>query len=172
MHGLLATLFFVGLSRAASVFLSPPESLPSLLSPQQANLVLTAHLGLEQFEVVDQLGRLNHLLREREFVAQGDQNALLLLVDEEHALGGWPESLVPLSTYSTQTSSRRRLSHRSPSLSPDESHCRRLSRHAINVLRMCTRMSLVKLHSRPKASHVRWTSSLPQPRPTKHFWPK
>lgn len=87
MCGLLATFFFFGLSQAATVFLSPSESLPSILSPQQANLVLTAHLGLEQFEIVDQPGRLNHLFREREFVGQGDQNALLLLVDETYARG-------------------------------------------------------------------------------------
>jgi hypothetical protein len=85
MYGLLATLVFSGLSQAATVFLNPQDSLPSRLSPQQANLVIAAHLGLEQFEVVDQPGRLNHLFREREFVAQGDQSALLLLVDEVYA---------------------------------------------------------------------------------------
>lgn len=87
MYGLLATLVFSGLSQAATVFLNPQDSLPSRLSPQQANLVIAAHLGLEQFEVVDQPGRLNHLFREREFVAQGDQSALLLLVDEVYARG-------------------------------------------------------------------------------------
>lgn len=87
MYGLLTTFLFFGLSQAATVFLNPPDSLPSRLSPQQANLVLAAHLGLEQFEVVDQQGRLNHLFRERDFVGQGDQSSLLLLVDEAHARG-------------------------------------------------------------------------------------
>lgn len=87
MYGLLATFFFFGLSQAATVFFSPPDSLPSFLSPQQANLALTAHLGLEQFELVNQPGWLNHLFREREFVGQGDQSALLLLVDEAYARG-------------------------------------------------------------------------------------
>lgn len=87
MYGLLATFLFFGLSQAATVFLNPPDSLPSRLSPQQANLVLAAHLGLEEFEVVNQPGRLNHLFREREFVGEGDRNALLLLVDEAYARG-------------------------------------------------------------------------------------
>ena len=87
MYGLLAAFLFLGLSQAATVFLSPPDSLPSRLSLQQANLVLAAHLGLEQFEVVNQPGRLNHLFRERDFVGQGERSALLLLVDEAYARG-------------------------------------------------------------------------------------
>lgn len=88
MRRLLPTFLFLGLSQAATVFLNPPDSLPSRLSSQQANLVIAAQLGLEQFEVVSQPGRLNHLFRERDFVAEGDQNALLLLVDEAYARGG------------------------------------------------------------------------------------
>ncbi|KAF8837699.1 hypothetical protein BDN67DRAFT_1004797 [Paxillus ammoniavirescens] len=85
MRGLLTSLLFFGLSQAADVYISPPESFPSRLSPQQAHLVLTAHLGLEQFEVVSQAGRLNDLFKERDFVGKGDQSALLLLIDEAHA---------------------------------------------------------------------------------------
>lgn len=87
MYGLLATFLFFSLSQAATVFLNPPDSLPSRLSPHQANLVLAAHLGLEQFEAINQQERLNNLLREREFVGQGDQSALLLLVDEAYVHG-------------------------------------------------------------------------------------
>ncbi|KAG8214267.1 hypothetical protein J3R82DRAFT_11080 [Butyriboletus roseoflavus] len=93
MYRLLATFLFFSLSQAATVFLNPPDFLPSRLSPQQANLVLAAHLGLEQFEAVNQPGRLNHLLREREFVGQGDQSALLLLVDEAYAHDIVPSTL-------------------------------------------------------------------------------
>lgn len=99
MYRLLATLLFCGLSRAATVFLNPPESLPSRLSPQQTNLILTAHLGLEQLEVVDQQGRLNHLFRERAFVGKGDQSALLLLVDQTYARGGWHKSFVSFASH-------------------------------------------------------------------------
>ncbi|KAI9571753.1 hypothetical protein HD554DRAFT_2203303 [Boletus coccyginus] len=93
MYGLLTTFLFLGLSRAATVFLNPPDSLPSRLSPQQANLVVAAHLGLEQFEVVNQPGELNHLFREREFVGKGYQSALLLLVDEAYARDVVPSTL-------------------------------------------------------------------------------
>ncbi|KIJ61286.1 hypothetical protein HYDPIDRAFT_177054 [Hydnomerulius pinastri MD-312] len=96
MRGLSASLLFFGLSQAANVYLSPAESFPSRLSPQQANLVLAAHLGLEQFEAVTQdAGRLNKLFRERDFVGQGDQSALLLLVDEAHARDIIPPTFEP-----------------------------------------------------------------------------
>ena len=89
MYGLLATSLFLGLAQAATVFLSPQDSLPPRLSLRQANLVLAAHLGLEQFEVINQSERLNYLFRERGFVGQGDQSALLLLVDEAYVRGAW-----------------------------------------------------------------------------------
>lgn len=123
---LLATLIFFGLAQATTVFLNPPEALPSHISPQQANLVLAAHLGLEQFEVVNQPGRLNHLFREREFVGQGDQSALLLLVDEAYARGKLHErSSADFALLGLQTSSHR-LSNprsRSPSLSLIHGRC-------------------------------------------------
>ncbi|KAF8550851.1 hypothetical protein OG21DRAFT_1499527 [Imleria badia] len=89
---------------AATVFLNPPDSLPSRLSSQQANLVLAAHLGLEQFEVVNQPGQLNHLLREREFVGNGDQSALLLLVDEAYAHDVVPSTFKPSFSFSESQS--------------------------------------------------------------------
>jgi hypothetical protein len=95
MRGLLASLLFLGLSQAADIYLNPAEPFPSRLSPQQANLVLAAHLGLEQFEVVSQAGRLNNLFRERAFVGQGDQSALLLLVDEAYARDVIPLTFEP-----------------------------------------------------------------------------
>ncbi|KAF9236368.1 hypothetical protein BU15DRAFT_77081 [Melanogaster broomeanus] len=95
MRGLLASLLFLGISQAAEVYLSPPESFPSRLSPQQANLVLAAHLGLEQFEVVSQTGRLNNLFRERDFVGQEGQSALLLLIDEAYARDVIPSTFEP-----------------------------------------------------------------------------
>jgi len=104
MYRLLTAFLFLGLSQAATVFLDPPDSLPSRLSLQQANLVLAAHLGLEQFEVVNQPGRLNHLFREREFVGQGDQSALLLLVDEAYARDVVPSTFKPSFSFSESQS--------------------------------------------------------------------
>ncbi|KAF9218793.1 hypothetical protein BS17DRAFT_741732 [Gyrodon lividus] len=95
MRGFLTSLLFFGLSQATNVYLNPPELFPSRLSPQQANLVLAAHLGLEQFEAVSQAGRLNNLFRERDFVGQGDQSALMLLIDEAHARDVIPSTFEP-----------------------------------------------------------------------------
>ncbi|KAH7889089.1 hypothetical protein F5I97DRAFT_787612 [Phlebopus sp. FC_14] len=96
MRGLLASLLFLGLSQAANVYLSPADSFPSRLSPQQANLVVAAHLGLEQFDAVNQdTGRLDHLFRERDFVGKGGQNGLLLMVDEADAADIIPSAFQP-----------------------------------------------------------------------------
>ncbi|KAF8445068.1 hypothetical protein L210DRAFT_3531880 [Boletus edulis BED1] len=105
MYRLLATFnIFLGLSRAATVFLHPQDSIPPRLSPQQANLVLAAHLGLEQFEVVHQPSRLDYLFRERDFVGQGDQSALLLLIDETYARDIVPSAFQPSFSFSEPSS--------------------------------------------------------------------
>lgn len=96
MRGFSACLLFLGLTRAADVYLSPPELLPARLSPHQASQVLAAHLGLDQFEQLTQESvKLGHLVTERDFVASGNRNALLLLMDERYAPDVLPPTLLP-----------------------------------------------------------------------------
>ncbi|KAI6134739.1 hypothetical protein EV401DRAFT_2250769 [Pisolithus croceorrhizus] len=96
MRGLSACLLFLGLTQAADVYLSPPGLLPSRLSPHQASQVLAAHLGLDQFEQLSkESAKLGHIFAERDFVASGNHNALLLLVDERYALDVLPPTLLP-----------------------------------------------------------------------------
>ncbi|KAI6002935.1 hypothetical protein EDD15DRAFT_1440776 [Pisolithus albus] len=96
MRGLSTCLLFLGLTRAADVYLNPPELLPAHLSPHQASQVLAAHLGLDRFEQMSkQSAKLDHIFTERDFVASGNQNALLLLVDERYARDVLPPTLLP-----------------------------------------------------------------------------
>ncbi|KAI6037590.1 hypothetical protein EDC04DRAFT_2127046 [Pisolithus marmoratus] len=100
MRGLSACLLFLGLTRAANVYLSPPELLPAHLTPHQASQVLAAHLGLDRFEQLSQeSAKLGYLFSEQDFVASGNQNALLLLVDERYALDILPPALVPTFSF-------------------------------------------------------------------------
>ncbi|KAG1715761.1 hypothetical protein ID866_1385 [Astraeus odoratus] len=101
MRGLSICWLLIGLTQAANVYLSPPEQLPSRLSSKQASQVLAAHLGLDQFEQLTQEStKLGHLFRERDFVASGNQNALLLIIDETYASDVLPSTLEPNFSFS------------------------------------------------------------------------
>ncbi|KAL4073709.1 hypothetical protein J3A83DRAFT_2601546 [Scleroderma citrinum] len=104
MRGLSACCVFFGLTQAAKVYLSPPESSPSRLSSQQASQVLAAYLGLDQFEQLSQeSSKLSHLFTERDFVASNTRGALLLLIDEAYAPDVLPSAFVPNFSFSEPT---------------------------------------------------------------------
>ncbi|KAI6021616.1 hypothetical protein BKA83DRAFT_4284754 [Pisolithus microcarpus] len=140
MRGLSACLLFIGLTTAVDVYLNPPELLPARLSPHQASQVLAAHLGLDRFEQLSkQSAKLGHIFAERDFVASGNQNALLLLVDERYALDVLPPALLP------------NFSFNEPSQD-----------YLPTFLKMCTRRA-THVFSRIFASHSVPTQGVPRP---------
>ncbi|EGO00237.1 hypothetical protein SERLA73DRAFT_180710 [Serpula lacrymans var. lacrymans S7.3] len=96
MRGVFGCLLLAGLSQAAKVYLSPSVSLPSRLSPKHASLVLSHHLGLEQFESLgDNTAEFGGLFNERAFVGEGERDAVFLVVDETYANDILPSSMEP-----------------------------------------------------------------------------
>ena len=90
MKSTAVVLWLVALSRAVQVdvYLSPPSSLPSSLTPGQASFAISRHLGLEAFEPVDLQGEsFTGLFDEQQFVGKGASNAALLSIDENVAKG-------------------------------------------------------------------------------------
>ena len=78
-------LLSAGLSQAVNVYLSPSSHLfRSSLSPVDASAVLSRHLGLEQFEPLQDASGLGH---EEWFVGQGPKNALLITLEESDVQG-------------------------------------------------------------------------------------
>lgn len=71
-------------SEAFHVYFSPPRTYPSsILSPVDASVALSRHLGLEVFEPLKDTSELSH--DEEHFVGQGGRNAVLVILDESHA---------------------------------------------------------------------------------------
>ncbi|ETW80696.1 hypothetical protein HETIRDRAFT_61776 [Heterobasidion irregulare TC 32-1] len=101
MRGLALCLFFAGLSRAADVYLNPPSSLPSRLSPSHASSAISHHLGLEEFEPFQ--GN-EQFAAGTSFVGQGPKNGLLISIDETDAKDVLPESMRPSFTLSNAPS--------------------------------------------------------------------
>ncbi|KAH7924219.1 hypothetical protein BV22DRAFT_1067197 [Leucogyrophana mollusca] len=99
MRGIPAIcLLLVGASQAANVYLTPSEALPSRLSPKSASLVISRHLGLEQFEAIglgDSGENYAALLGERDFIGEGTKNALFLVVDEAYSEDIIPPTMQP-----------------------------------------------------------------------------
>jgi len=88
MKGLLVCLLLpVGLTQAVRVYLSPPPSLPSKLSPKQASFALSRHLDLESFETLDEDSPIWDGPSHQEFVGQGPKDGLLLSIDESYVYG-------------------------------------------------------------------------------------
>jgi len=81
----LGLLLSAGLSQAVNVYLSPsPNFLRSSVSPADASAALSRHLGLEQFEPLQDASNLGH---EEWFVGQGLKNALLITLEESDVQG-------------------------------------------------------------------------------------
>ena len=81
----LCLLLSAGLSQAVNVYLSPsPNFLRSSLSPGEASAALSRHLGLEQFEPLQDAFNLGH---EEWFVGKGSKNALLITLEESDVQG-------------------------------------------------------------------------------------
>lgn len=82
---LLSTL---QLSLAVNVFLNPTpsSSFSSTLSPEDASLALSHHLGLELFEVLQESGPV-YVNSPVNFVAVGQNNALVVVMDQFDAKG-------------------------------------------------------------------------------------
>lgn len=101
MRGLALCLLFAGLSRAADVYLNPPSSFPSRLSPPHASSAISHHLGLEEFEPFQ--GN-EQFAAGASFVGQGLKNGLLISIDETDAKDVLPDSLRPSFTLSNAPS--------------------------------------------------------------------
>ena len=81
----LGLLLSASLSQAVDVYLSPSSNFfSSSLSPADASAALSRHLGLEQFESLQDASNLGH---EEWFVGQGAKNALLITVEESDVQG-------------------------------------------------------------------------------------
>ncbi|KAJ6629442.1 hypothetical protein B0H10DRAFT_1987145 [Mycena sp. CBHHK59/15] len=84
-------------AQAANVYLFPPQTfLHSSLSPEDANAVLSRHLGVEIFEALRDGSTLDY--KEEFFVGKGPNNVLLFGLDEADARAvrrGMPSSLRP-----------------------------------------------------------------------------
>ena len=97
MKGLLVCLLLpAGLAQAICVYLSPPPSLPSKLSPKQASFALSRHLDLESFEAPDEDSLVWDGPLHQEFVGQGPKDGLLLSIDESYVYGKFRVSRIHL----------------------------------------------------------------------------
>ncbi|KAH9948560.1 hypothetical protein B0H21DRAFT_733042 [Amylocystis lapponica] len=106
MRGSLACLLLVGGSYAASIYLNPPQSLPSSLSVSEANAVLSHHLGLEAFEsLADHTDLFGGWAQQESFVGSGWGHALLLTISEDDAEAAIPPSLERSSLVSSKMAS-------------------------------------------------------------------
>lgn len=89
MLRLVALLSALQLSLAVNVFLNPApfSSFNTRLSTEDASLALSHHLGLELFEVLQDSSRLIYDNGPVEFVAMGQKNAMVVIMDHSDAKG-------------------------------------------------------------------------------------
>ena len=87
-------LFLADIALGIRIFLHPSQ--PSLsssartLSPTQARAVVSHHLGLEEFESVEDVHGVEWLLHGGEFTGYGESNGLMLTMSEDAARGTCP----------------------------------------------------------------------------------
>lgn len=87
-------LLLAELSFSIRVYLHPPParelqaSLPSTLTPNEARVVVSHHLGFDMFESLEDVTkRIEGLFLDGEFVGKGVRNAMLLTASEDVARG-------------------------------------------------------------------------------------
>ncbi|KIK69336.1 hypothetical protein GYMLUDRAFT_35408 [Collybiopsis luxurians FD-317 M1] len=101
---LLSTLH---LSLAVNVYLNPvPSSLRTTLSPEDASSALSHHLGLEFFEFLQDSSSPAYVNGQSDFVAAGQKDALLVVMEQIDAKAILPSSLTPSFKLSTPSYTR------------------------------------------------------------------
>jgi hypothetical protein len=87
-------LLLADLALGVRIFLHPSNpsftSSPKTLSPTQARVVVSHHLGLEEFDSVQDTYGVEWLLHGGSFVGAGGSNALLMTMSEESTRGESP----------------------------------------------------------------------------------
>ncbi|KAJ3767569.1 hypothetical protein FB446DRAFT_321663 [Lentinula raphanica] len=93
----LGTLFSIfRLSLTVNVYLNPSTSLlRSQLSPEDASLALSQHLGLEQFEFLQDQSRATYQDGSVNFVGAGQKNALIVTMEQLDAEATLPYDFPP-----------------------------------------------------------------------------
>jgi hypothetical protein len=115
-----ACILFAGAATAVDVYLHPASAQAfasaSGATPDAASVVISQHLGLEFADPLldDNHLFVNEVVGAKSFVGQGQEDSLLLTINEDDARGGFelllcrPQRLSLLTQLIAQMSSRRR----------------------------------------------------------------